>query len=207
MHLDEMDFAGDDFAALRSCAIDIFGDDRGPNNRRTTTEIELDCDYNLRYENVINAINAVACYADDNGNAVQWMERIHFSPAKLPPRRKLPKAARTRSVRPPRSELIRSPEPPYEEQITVIMRNTGNVFVHGASLPLAAMPRRMMMEREILRSMGRSASDATVIIRADEDCLIGEIHDLIRICTNERFQRFVLRLRMKKRYYPKSQNF
>lgn len=49
-------------------------------------EVELDCDYNLRYEHVIEAITAVSGYRDDaTGDVVKLVEKIKFAPPKSPP--------------------------------------------------------------------------------------------------------------------------
>jgi biopolymer transport protein ExbD len=49
-------------------------------------EVELDCDYNLRYEHVIQAITAVSGYRDDaTGEIVKLVEKIKFAPPKNPP--------------------------------------------------------------------------------------------------------------------------
>jgi biopolymer transport protein ExbD len=47
-------------------------------------EVELDCDYNLKYENVIHAITAVS--GERQGNDVlKMIEKIKFTPPKAPP--------------------------------------------------------------------------------------------------------------------------
>jgi biopolymer transport protein ExbD len=44
-------------------------------------EVELDCDYNLRYEHVIQAITAVSGYRDDaTGDIVKLIDKIKFAP-------------------------------------------------------------------------------------------------------------------------------
>jgi biopolymer transport protein ExbD len=48
-------------------------------------EIELNCDYNLKYENVIRAITAVSGQRQPNGDIIKLIEKIKFSPPKLPP--------------------------------------------------------------------------------------------------------------------------
>ena len=45
-----------------------------------TAEVELDCDYDLRYEHVISAITAVSGFVDDGGNVVKLVEKIKFAP-------------------------------------------------------------------------------------------------------------------------------
>ncbi|MCA9142287.1 MAG: biopolymer transporter ExbD [Planctomycetaceae bacterium] len=66
--------------ALRLEIIGVVGDDRGPGSIQETAEVELDCDYGLRYEHVIQAITAVSGYIDDTGNVVKLVEKIKFAP-------------------------------------------------------------------------------------------------------------------------------
>jgi hypothetical protein len=53
MRLNQKDFTRGDFAALRSYTIGLLGEDRGPNSMQAMAVIELDCDYNLRYERML----------------------------------------------------------------------------------------------------------------------------------------------------------
>ena len=71
---------GTSFVTLHNRIRDVIGDDHGPGSIRETAEIELDCDYNLRYEYVIRAITAVSGYLDDHRNIVRLVERVKFSP-------------------------------------------------------------------------------------------------------------------------------
>ena len=48
-------------------------------------EVELNCDYNLKYENVIRAITAVSGERQPNGDILKMIEKIKFSPPKAPP--------------------------------------------------------------------------------------------------------------------------
>ena len=66
--------------ALRLEIIGVVGDDRGPGSIQETAEVELDCDYGLRYEHVIQAITAVSGYIDDTGNVVKLVEKSKFAP-------------------------------------------------------------------------------------------------------------------------------
>jgi biopolymer transport protein ExbD len=50
-----------------------------------SAEVELDCDYNLRYENVIRAITAVSGERQANGDILKLIEKIKFAPPKEPP--------------------------------------------------------------------------------------------------------------------------
>ena len=70
--------------ALRLQIIGVVGDDRGPGSIQETAEVELDCDYGLRYEHVIQAITAVSGYIDGTGNVVKLVEKIKFAPPRQP---------------------------------------------------------------------------------------------------------------------------
>ena len=48
-------------------------------------EVEIDCDYNLKYENVIRVITAVSGERQANGDILKMIEKIKFSPPKPPP--------------------------------------------------------------------------------------------------------------------------
>ena len=74
-----------DWRSLNDYMIGIIGNDRGPGSVQDTAEVELDCDYNLRYEHVIGAVTAVSGFLDDGGNIVKLVEKIKFSPPRNPP--------------------------------------------------------------------------------------------------------------------------
>lgn len=69
------------FNDLRAQVREIVGDDRGPGSIAENTEVELDCDFGLHFEYVIDAITAVSGYvADDGQNIVKMVEKIKFAP-------------------------------------------------------------------------------------------------------------------------------
>ena len=71
---------GGNFGALRQQMREIVGDARGPGSIAETTEVELDCDYNLKFQYVIMAITAISGYVDDSGHVVKIIEKIKFAP-------------------------------------------------------------------------------------------------------------------------------
>jgi biopolymer transport protein ExbD len=81
IRLNDNDF-GISFDGLHNYIISVIGDDRGPGSRQETAEIELDCDPQLHYGNVIRAITAVSGYSDADGNIVKLVEKIRFTPPK-----------------------------------------------------------------------------------------------------------------------------
>ncbi|HVX63122.1 MAG TPA: biopolymer transporter ExbD [Pirellulales bacterium] len=56
----------------------------GPSEEESPYEVEIDADYNLRYENVIAAITAVSGYVDQEGHVVKLIEKLKFAPPKKP---------------------------------------------------------------------------------------------------------------------------
>ena len=50
-----------------------------------STEVELDCDYNLHYEHVIDAISDISGYiVEETGQTITLVEKIKFSPPQAP---------------------------------------------------------------------------------------------------------------------------
>ena len=70
-----------DFKSLQMQIRDSGGDERGPGAGAARTEVELDCDYKLRFESIIDAITAVSGYvASDGRSIVKLIEKVKFSP-------------------------------------------------------------------------------------------------------------------------------
>jgi len=82
IRLNDSNFSG--FAELHNHVISLVGGDQ-PDSFRESAEIEIDADYQLRYEYVINAITAVTGYRTEENQIVKLIEKIRFSPPKAPP--------------------------------------------------------------------------------------------------------------------------
>ena len=72
------------FQALRERIIQIVGDDAGPGSGAEDREVELDCDYHLRFEYAIDAITAVSGKVQQ-GEIVKLIDKIKFTPPRKPP--------------------------------------------------------------------------------------------------------------------------
>ena len=79
--LNDRDF-GVSFDKLHQFIISVMGDERGPGSLQEGAEVELDCDYGLHYDYVIQAVTAVSGYRDADGNTVDLVEQIRFAPAR-----------------------------------------------------------------------------------------------------------------------------
>lgn len=69
---------GRDFATLRGSVLEIVGDTAGPGSGEGP-EVEIDTDYNLRYEHVVDAITAVSGYKVGD-EQVKLIQKIKFAP-------------------------------------------------------------------------------------------------------------------------------
>ena len=69
------------FKELQHQVREIAGLDRGPTGTPGSAEVELDCDYNLKYKYVINVLTAISGYmAEDKLSIVRIIEKIRFAP-------------------------------------------------------------------------------------------------------------------------------
>ena len=82
MSLNQTTFGKNGWDALRSKIADIVRSDSGPGGVIENAEVELDCDYSLKYEYVIQAITAVSGYRDGNNNLVKLVDKVKFTPPK-----------------------------------------------------------------------------------------------------------------------------
>lgn len=67
-----------DFEELRRRVIDLVG--TGPGSNADKTEVELDCDPSLKYDNVIRAVTAVSGMVQPDGTVVELIKKIKFAP-------------------------------------------------------------------------------------------------------------------------------
>jgi biopolymer transport protein ExbD len=73
------------FEDLRRQICDLCGLDRGPAGAIAGIEVEIDFDYNLKYEFVMRAVTAISGYmADDKQTVVRMIEKIKFGTPKKP---------------------------------------------------------------------------------------------------------------------------
>lgn len=76
--LNEKSFSG--LNDLRGHIASIIGDERGPGSIQSTAEVEIDADYELKYENVMAVITAVSGQRAQDGSIVKLVEKIKFAP-------------------------------------------------------------------------------------------------------------------------------
>ncbi|MFM9058819.1 MAG: ExbD/TolR family protein [Planctomycetaceae bacterium] len=69
-----------DFDELRRKIADLVG--TGPGSNADKAEVEFDCDYALKYDNVVRAITAVSGMVQPDGTVVDLVKKIKFTPPK-----------------------------------------------------------------------------------------------------------------------------
>ncbi len=71
------------FKALNMQIRQIIGEGTGP-SIQDVAEVEIDADYALRFEYVMDAITAVSGYVNDRGDVIRVCEKIKFAPPREP---------------------------------------------------------------------------------------------------------------------------
>jgi biopolymer transport protein ExbD len=66
------------FGQLHAKIRALVGDDAGPGT--SEQEVEIDADYDLKYQYTINAITAITGYHDDEGQEHKLVEKVRFAP-------------------------------------------------------------------------------------------------------------------------------
>lgn len=73
------------FKELHHQVREVSGLDRGPGATSASAEVELDCDYNLKFEYVVSALTAISGYVtEDKQSIVRMIEKIKFAPPRKP---------------------------------------------------------------------------------------------------------------------------
>jgi biopolymer transport protein ExbD len=96
----------------------------------------------------------------------------------------------------PASEIAKPAEGAPGTSITVQTLASGLVLFGGDQMAVAALRGPLQRERRIIRTVhGRHVKDVTVIMRADKDVPAGKVQEVLRVCQDAGFERFVLRAR------------
>ena len=101
-------------------------------------------------------------------------------------------------IRLPASEIAKPAANALETPVTLQVLASGQVLFGGDQMDAASLGGPLTREREMIqRVLGRDVTSATVVVRADRDVPTGKVQDVIRVCQNVGFERFVLRAKWK----------
>ena len=93
----------------------------------------------------------------------------------------------------PTSQLAKPPDSPFEHAIFVQLTKSGTVILSGQEFPLGGLNRYMQRESEFLKLTNKDPADATIVIRADANAIVGTVQEVIQICQEASFETFALR--------------
>jgi len=97
-------------------------------------------------------------------------------------------------IRLPSSEIARPAEGALESTISIQTLHSGKVIFGGDHMDVAELRGPLQLEREALESMpNRKVGNATVILRADRNVPFEKIQEVIALCRETGFEKFVLR--------------
>jgi biopolymer transport protein ExbD len=97
------------------------------------------------------------------------------------------------SIKLPSSELAKPAESPLENPIVLNLAFNGNVYMGPETSSIAGLRPLLELEANVLKSNGKSAKDANVIIRADGNTAGGMVQELIKKCQESGYEKFALR--------------
>jgi biopolymer transport protein ExbD len=102
-------------------------------------------------------------------------------------------------IRLPTSEIAKPSESALDTPISVQILASGLVLFSGDQMAVGALRGAMQREHSVLTSSfgKQKVSNATIVIRADHDVAFGKVQEVIRICQDTGFEKFVLRARPK----------
>lgn len=96
----------------------------------------------------------------------------------------------------PSSEVAKPSEGSLQTRVTIQMLSTGLLLFSGDQMGVEALRGPLQRERDTIKNvLGRNTEDATVVIRADRRAPLGKVQEVMRICQEIGFTRFVLRAR------------
>jgi len=100
-------------------------------------------------------------------------------------------------IRLPVSEVAKPAEGSSPTRVTIQTLASGQVLFGGDQMEAAALRGSLRQERDMLmHAAGRDITEATVVVRADRNAPVGKVQEVMRICQDSGFTKFVLRARL-----------
>jgi biopolymer transport protein ExbD len=93
----------------------------------------------------------------------------------------------------PMSQLAKPAEGPPADPITLQLMGDGRVIYAGEPVSLQEIGGYLENEKRVMISASKEPSAATVIVRADGRSKTGDVQELIKVCQEKGFEKFVLR--------------
>lgn len=78
--LNQREFPAHNWSQLQQYLLALNNAGMAPGSVRPELEVEIDCDYTLRYQHAMNAVTFVSRMRDENGQIVPLIERVKLAP-------------------------------------------------------------------------------------------------------------------------------
>ncbi|HEX5442806.1 MAG TPA: biopolymer transporter ExbD [Pirellulales bacterium] len=96
-------------------------------------------------------------------------------------------------VKLPSSQLAKPAETVFDYPLVVQLTSDDQVIFGGDTMSIPALSQPLKNEARYLKLNGKSAADATVIIRADAEAKGGVVQEVMQKCQENGFDNFALR--------------
>jgi len=84
LSLNQQPFPASDWSVLQRHLLQLVGTETGPGSLRDSLEVEIDCDYGLRYDYAISAVTAISGVRSESGDIMPLLEHVKFAPPRKP---------------------------------------------------------------------------------------------------------------------------
>ena len=95
----------------------------------------------------------------------------------------------------PLSDLANPPQEVLEYPITIHVTKSGIAILGGHEVPTIGLKSLLLNEARVLKFMDKSPTDASIIIRGHREAATGKIQDIIKMCQEQGFDQFTLRVK------------
>ncbi len=103
----------------------------------------------------------------------------------------------------PSSELAKPAEVPLKKAITLQVTKQGRVIYNGREWEVSPSKTQLggvlSTERQVMKDRQENTSDATIVIRAEGGTNMGTIQEIITICQENYFEKFVFKAKQEKK--------
>ena len=93
----------------------------------------------------------------------------------------------------PSSKLVKPPEKKIEYPIILHVAQDGQVYLNGDDFTAETLRIGLSRELSVIRAEGKTAEDASVIIRGHKDAAAGDVQEIIRVAQEQNLVNFALR--------------
>ncbi|TWU37685.1 biopolymer transport protein ExbD [Novipirellula aureliae] len=95
----------------------------------------------------------------------------------------------------PSSQLVKPPEAPLEFPIILHVAQDGEIVLGGDDYTVETLRIGLQREMVVIKAEGKTADDASVVIRAHRDTAMGDVQEVIRVAQEQSLVNFALRVK------------